>query len=177
MLRNSQFQSLILLSQRKPFHGAALLTVSLFIILGAWSFQLIGGLAPCPLCLEQRVPWYLMIVVSAAATFGISARWPKQAVTALFAIALALLVWAAYLGLYHAGVEYKWWPGPPTCTGGGAIDGSIDLSQLGHAKIPMCDVVPWSMAGISLAGFNFLFSLLGVGIATLGLLRTLREKS
>jgi disulfide bond formation protein DsbB len=89
-----------------------------------------------------------------------------------------LVLWAAYLGLYHAGVEYKWWPGPSTCTTGGApVDGSIDLNQLGGTKIPMCDIVPWSLAGISLAGFNFLFSLVGVALAALGLLKTMREKA
>jgi disulfide bond formation protein DsbB len=166
------------LSQSRIFPGAALFALSTGLILGAWGFQIIGGLAPCPLCLEQRVPWYLLIALSAVLSFGLSAKWPRNAMMALFAVALGLVLWAAYLGLYHAGVEYKWWPGPSTCTTGGApVDGSIDLNQLGGTKIPMCDIVPWSLAGISLAGFNFLFSLVGVAIVAPGLLKTIREKA
>jgi disulfide bond formation protein DsbB len=175
MTPNTDFRAL---SQSRIFPGAALFALSTGLILGAWGFQIIGGLAPCPLCLEQRVPWYLLIALSAVLSFGLSAKWPKNAALALFSLALALVVWSAYLGLYHAGVEYKWWLGPATCTTGGApVDGAIDLGQLGGTKIPMCDIVPWSLAGISLAGFNFIFSRVGVGLALLGLLRTMREAS
>ena len=165
-------------SQSRIFPGAALFALSTGLILGAWGFQVIGGLEPCHLCLVQRTPWYLMIALSAVLSFGLSATWPKNALMVLFAIALGLVLWSAYLGLYHAGVEYKWWPGPATCTTGGApVDGSIDLNHLGNTKIPMCDVVPWEIAGISLAGFNFLFSLAGVALAALGLLTSMREKA
>lgn len=164
------------LTQRPNFPGLALFALSTGLILGAWGFQTIGGLAPCPLCLEQRVPWYIMIVLSGALAFAPASVWPAQARKVLFVIAVGLVVWSAYLGLYHAGVEYKWWPGPSTCTTGGApVDGAIDLNQLGGTKIPMCDIVPWSMFGISLAGFNFLFSLVGVALAALGLQKSLRE--
>ncbi|MEQ1755993.1 MAG: disulfide bond formation protein B [Micropepsaceae bacterium] len=171
-------QSARALTEKSAFYGAALTALSLFIILGAWGFQLIGGLAPCPLCLEQRVPWYILIPVATAVTFGLVKAWPRQVLMALFAIAIILAVWAAYMGLYHAGVEYKWWPGPSTCTtGGGAVDPTLDLEQLGRTKVPMCDIVPWSLLGISLAGFNFLFSLIAAMLATLGLMRTVRENA
>jgi disulfide bond formation protein DsbB len=166
------------LTQRPNFPGLALFALSTGLILGAWGFQTIGGLAPCPLCLEQRVPWYLMIVLSGALAAVPPGTLPSNARKLMFAIAFGLVIWSAYLGLYHAGVEYKWWPGPATCTTGGAkVDGSIGLDQLGGTKIPMCDIVPWSMFGISLAGFNFLFSLVGVALAGLGLATSLREKS
>jgi disulfide bond formation protein DsbB len=156
----------------KAFFGAALLALANFIILGAWSFQLIGGLAPCPLCLDQRVPWYLAIFVGSALTYGLVNSWSRHALLALFGVAAVLMIWAGYEGLFHAGIEYKWWPGPSTCTtGGGVIDPTLDLEQLGRTKVPMCDVVPWSLMGISLAGFNFLFSMAGLGLAMLGLLR------
>lgn len=166
------------LTQSRIFPGAALFALSTGLILGAWGFQIIGGLAPCPLCLEQRIPWYLLIALSAILSFGLTAKWPRNALLVLFAVALGLVLWSGYLGLYHAGVEYKWWPGPSTCTTGGShVDGAIDLNQLSGTKIPMCDVIPWSLGGISLAGFNFLFSLVGVALAALGLLKSLREKA
>jgi hypothetical protein len=65
-------------------------------------------------------------------------------------------------------------PEPTATTGGAVLDPTLDLEQLGQTQVPMCDVVPWSLFGISLAGFNFLFSLLGLGLALLGLRRALK---
>ena len=159
----------------KSFPALALLGLANFIIVGAWTFQLVGGLAPCALCLEQRVPWYLLILAGSALSYGVMNAWPRQALVGLFAVAAVLAIWAAHGGLFHAGVEYKWWPGPSTCTTGGAVlDPTLDLEQLGKTQVPMCDVVPWSLFGISLAGFNFLFSLFGLGLALLGLRRALK---
>lgn len=159
----------------KPFPAAALLVLANFIIVGAWTFQVVGGLAPCPLCLEQRVPWYFLILASSSLTYGIVNGWSRPAIIALYVVALLLAIWAAHGGLFHAGVEYKWWPGPSTCTTGGAVlDPTLDLEQLGRTQVPMCDVIPWSLFGISLAGFNFLFSLAGIGLALFGLRRTMK---
>lgn len=159
----------------RTFPAIALLGLANFIIVGAWTFQLIGGLEPCALCLEQRVPWYFLILAGSALTYGAVNGWPRQAVVGLFAAAVLLTIWAAYGGLYHAGVEYKWWPGPSTCTTSGVVlDPTLDLEQLSKTRVPMCDVVPWSLLGISLAGFNFLFSLVGLGLALTGLRRALK---
>jgi disulfide bond formation protein DsbB len=158
----------------RAFPGLALLGLSNFIIIGAWTFQIVGGLAPCPLCLDQRVPWYLLIFTASALTYGLFNGWARQILAAMFAVALLLALWAAYEGLFHAGVEYKWWKGPATCTGGGVVSPTIDLEQLRKTVVPMCDVAPWSLFGISLAGFNFLFSLVGAGLAAQGLGRVLK---
>jgi disulfide bond formation protein DsbB len=163
-----------LLVSARAFYAVALLALSNFIIVGAWTFQILGGLAPCPLCLEQRVPWYLLIFTASALTYGLFNGWSRRVLAGLFAVAIVLALWAAYGGLFHAGVEYKWWKGPATCTGGGAIAPTLDLDQLRNTAVPLCDVVPWSLFGISLAGFNFLFSLVGLGLASLGLGRVLK---
>ena len=176
MTRSSPLTTLRSFTDARAFFGAALLALANFIIVGAWSFQLLGGLAPCPLCLDQRVPWYLAIFIGSALTYGSFNGWSRQVIVVLFAVAAVLMLWAAYEGLFHAGVEYKIWKGPPTCTTGNvAIDPTLDLEQLGRTKVPMCDVAPWSLFGISLAGFNFLFSILGLGLALLGLARAAKE--
>lgn len=161
-----------------PFPGVALFALSCFIIGGAWGFQLIGGLAPCALCLEQRVPWYILIPTSALLAFGLAQGWSRRTLIVLCVVALALTAWAAQGGLYHAGVEYKWWKGPETCTTGGApADLTFDPDALSTTRVPMCDEVAWSLFGISLAGFNFLFSLAGFALAALGLRRVLRGQT
>ncbi len=158
------------------FPAGALATLSVAIILGAWGFQLVGGLVPCPLCLEQRVPWYLLIGVGCACVVAQQMKAGRAVMARFFAIAIALALWSSWQGLYHAGIEYTWWPGPPTCTtSGGAVDVSGGLSDLEHTKIVMCDVAQWTLLGVSLAGFNFLFSLLGAAIAGLGLRGALKE--
>ena len=78
-------------------------------------------------------------------------------------LGILTLLFAADAGVagYHAGVEYKWWPGPDTCTGVGALAGdNIEdaLNAILNAPMVRCDEVPWSLAGISMAGYNFLIA-------------------
>lgn len=152
------------------FPAAGILAVSVGIILGAWAFQVLGGLAPCPLCLEQRVPWYVLILVGGGLVGLQSTSVPRALVTGLFAAAALLALWSAGQGLYHAGIEYQWWKGPPTCTtDGSGVDLDGGLSSITTSEIVMCDVAAWTLLGVSLAGFNFLFSLVVFGLAGLGL--------
>lgn len=66
------------------------------------------------------------------------------------------------IGVYHAGVEWKWWPGPSSCSGGGAdlsaLDGNALLSLDGPAGVVMCDEIVWQLFGLSMAGWNALIS-------------------
>jgi disulfide bond formation protein DsbB len=150
------------------FPGSAIAGLAIAILAGAYAFQYIGGLAPCPLCLEQRVPWFVLIAVGAATASAQAVQAPRPLLLTLYAAAAGVALWGAYLGLFHAGVEYKWWPGPADCAGTGLpLDGNL-LAPLSQSQIVRCDEVPWSLLGISLAGFNFLFSLLAVAFAGLG---------
>ena len=62
---------------------------------------------------------------------------------------------------YHAGVEWKWWPGPASCTGGGAVNAGQLAAFMNGAKlaVPQCDQAAWRLLGISMAGYNVLLSL------------------
>lgn len=149
------------------FPGIAIAGVGFAILAGAYAFQYLGGLKPCALCLEQRVPWFILIGLGGAIVGAHSAAAPKRFLVGLYAIAVLVAVWGAYLGLYHAGVEYKWWPGPATCTSTGLPTGEL-LNDLSRSDVVFCDEVPWAMFGISLAGFNFLFSLAVAAVAAWG---------
>ena len=86
-------------------------------ILGAYFFQYVIGLPPCPLCLEQRIAYYVSIPLAAMVLLGVSVGSSRKVLMlALFAIAAAML-WNAGLGVYHSGVEWRWWPGPQDCSG------------------------------------------------------------
>ena len=159
------------------FPGAAIAAIGIAILGGAYAFQYIGGYKPCALCLEQRVPWVILIGLGLAATVAQVWATPRVAKIALYAVIAAVALWSAYLGLFHAGVEYRWWPGPPDCTGTdlplpGDISGPLSPSQ-----IVRCDEVVWSLLGISMAGLNFLFSLLIAGIAAFGGWNLWRDKA
>jgi disulfide bond formation protein DsbB len=118
----------------------------------------------------------VLIAVGGAIYGAGNAKAPRTIVMALYAAAVVIALWSAYLGLYHAGVEYRWWPGPTSCTGTGLpLDGGL-LNNLSTSEIVFCDRIPWAMFGVSLAGFNFLFSLVAVALAGLGFRTALVEK-
>lgn len=139
---------------------ALVVLLSAGMLLGALGFQYIGGLAPCPLCHLQRYPY---IATLALGLLALVARGRLRAMLVMLA-AVGFGVTAA-IGGYHAGVEYGWWAGPDTCTGTVGLDATSieDLrAALESAPVVRCDEVPWSLAGISMAGFNALIA----GVAT-----------
>ena len=129
--------------------------VALATIIGAWGFEKIGGYLPCELCLKQRWAYYFAVPLAAlllrpAAGGRPLARW-GLAVLALVMAASALL------GVYHSGVEWGWWPGPPVCTVGAGLSGG--LPDLNTAKVIRCDEAQWRFLGLSFAGWNVVVSL------------------
>jgi disulfide bond formation protein DsbB len=129
--------------------------LGLATILGALGSQFIGGLQPCELCLEQRLPYYWGLPVLAL-VLVLWNRLPLPVWYLAMAIVAALFAWGAYLGGFHSGVEWGFWPGPTACTGVGN-DLSIDMLNDLQPVIG-CDVVQFRFLGISLAGYNALIS-------------------
>jgi disulfide bond formation protein DsbB len=162
-----------------PALTAALLVliVAAATIAGAWFFQLALDIQPCPMCLEQRYAYYAIIPLSALVALAAAKGATRPLVVAgLVIIALAALGNSAF-GVYHAGVEWKFWPGPTDCTGplvdlGNA--GSL-LDRLDKVKVIRCDEVQWRFLGLSLAGYNALISALMAAIAAWGIARTLKR--
>ena len=143
---------------------------------GAWFFQLVLDIRPCPLCLEQRYAYYLAIPLGLLVAFAASRDAPRPLLLAgLVLLALAALA-NAYLGAYHAGVEWKFWQGPTDCTGPVGNLGSAGnlLERLDTVKVIRCDEVQWRFLGLSLAGYNVLISLLMAAIAAWGLVAAKR---
>ncbi|NWG45540.1 MAG: disulfide bond formation protein B [Alphaproteobacteria bacterium] len=153
--------------------GLALASAGL--LAGAFAFEHIGGLAPCPLCLLQRwahaAALVLALIGAAGPALGlVGADWrPVCLVTCAF----ALLAGVLYAGT-HVGVEEGWWSAPTGCASGGPLGGltieSIATAFEGPRVVP-CDAKPWTLFGISMAGYNFLLSMGLAAIALLGLTR------
>ena len=155
----------------------AILLISAATIAGAWLFQLVLEILPCPLCLEQRYAYYFEVPFAALLAFSAAKGAPRGVVLAGLAIlALAALGNAAF-GAYHAGVEWGFWKGPTDCTGTGFNLGNAGslLDNLDKVKIIRCDEVQFRFLGISLAGYNALISLLMAAIAAWGVAKTSRR--
>lgn len=131
--------------------------LGLATIAGAWGSQLFGGLVPCELCLEQRMPYYWGLPLLALVLI-LWHRLPRAVWYVGIALVLLTFVWSTYLAGYHAGVEYGFWPGPTACTGTGSGLSFDDLSAGAVQRVVPCDEVQFRFLGISLAGYNALIS-------------------
>ena len=141
--------------------AVAIIAGSAFAVLGAWFFQHVVGLPPCPLCYEQRYPYYFAIPLAAMIILGESVRSRRRVLLGGLLALAALMLWNAGLGAYHAGIEWKWWLGPQSCS---AVPGSLSTGgnladKLKSINITRCDEAAWRFLGISLAGYNVLIAL------------------
>lgn len=138
--------------------ASAAFVLGLAAILGALAFQYIGELYPCELCLTQRWPYYIGLPILAVVILFWN-RLPAPVRITASALIAGLFAWGAGVGVYHAGVEWGFWPGPQSCTGVGDDNVSLDmLADLSDARVVPCDAVQWELLGVSLAGFNALIS-------------------
>jgi disulfide bond formation protein DsbB len=150
--------------------AALVLLLGLATIGGAWFFQLVVGLPPCPLCLEQRYAYYFALPLAALVLLGLSFGASRKVLVAALAVIALGMLWNAGLGAYHAGVEWKFWAGPQDCSGSlgdlGTAGGLLD--KIKSIRVVRCDEIPWSFLGISLAGYNAIISLVLSLIAAWG---------
>ena len=136
----------------------AIFVLSVAIVGAALLAQYWGGLRPCELCLYERWPYYVVALVALIAAV-VGGRGTSRAVLALAGLLFAA---GAVLAFYHAGVEFHWFAGPGACTGA-ALDTSSAAAlraQLLATPPVRCDEVQWSLFGISLAGWNFVASVI-----------------
>lgn len=136
-------------------------------ILGAYVFEYGFKLLPCPLCLEQRIPYYVAIPLAALLALAAWRGAPRAVLAGGFLAIAALMLWGAGLGVYHAGVEWKWWAGPLDCSAPVTSLGSAGdlMKQLQKITIVRCDEAAWRFLGLSLAGYNVLISLALAAVA------------
>ena len=148
----------------------ALLAVASATLAGALAFEHVGGLAPCPLCLQQRWPYWLGIPLGGLALLALGRQKPRWSAGLTAAVALGFAA-GSVLAVYHAGIEWRWWMGPAACSGA-APPGDVAalLEGLQGTPPPRCDEAPWRLLGISLSGYNALISafLAGLGFVAAG---------
>ena len=126
---------------------------SFILLVTALLFQYLGDVPPCKMCYWQRYPHLIAIILA------ITALMTKFYSIAFFGVLATGLT--ASIAAYHTGVEIGWWKGPQSCTTGSIENLNIDqlLNQIMSASIVRCDEVAWQMLGLSMAGWNMVFSL------------------
>jgi len=144
--------------------AAFVFVLGLATILGAWGFQIIGNYVPCELCLKERIPYYVGLPLTLIALIATVANAPAWVGRTLLGIAAIVFVCGVGLGLYHAGAEWAWWPGPTECGGGGSSASTTGdlLNQLNNIHVVSCTDAAFRFPagwGLSFAGWNAVVSL------------------
>ena len=126
---------------------------------GALAFEYIGGLVPCEMCLWQR--WAL-----AAALVLALLGWATDHARALLALAALAILCGGGIAIFHVGVEQHWWQGITKCAASLSSGSATDImEQILAQPLVRCDAIPWSLFGISMAGWNAMVSILIGGTA------------
>jgi disulfide bond formation protein DsbB len=145
------------------------------MLAAAHAFETFGHLNPCHLCLLQRdVYWTSLSVGVVGFVLGyMRFGWARRTADGLLAL---IFLGGMGLAAYHAGVEWKWWPGPASCTGGGTVTAGQLSAFLNGSKatIVQCDEAAWRMFGVSMAGYNALISL-GLTVVSVLAVREARD--
>lgn len=141
----------------RPF--ALTLLAAVFALAAAFISQYVFGLAPCVLCLYQRWPYAVIIVLSLLGLY--LAGKPPAPTILMFAVGIAFLTTSG-IGAFHVGVEQGWWEGTTECVGDTSTVMSIDAlrQQIETAPVVRCSDIAWSLFGISMAGYNMIAALI-----------------
>jgi disulfide bond formation protein DsbB len=138
----------------------------------AHAFEKLGGLAPCALCLKQREVYWAALALGLVGFMASRVLPGRRTLRIVAALLMLVFLWQVGLASYHAGVEWKWWPGPQSCSGH-AVAKAEDLTALLNGapiKGPSCEKAAWRMLGLSMAGWNALAALMLAGLSAFALI-------
>ncbi|MGE0164606.1 MAG: disulfide bond formation protein B [Dongiaceae bacterium] len=142
----------------------------------AFASQYWGGLQPCILCIYQRYPYGITATLGVIGILAAARPAVLRAILLLAALAFAV---DAGIAAFHVGVEQGWWQGTAEC--GSTLDLTLSpeelKSQLMNQPLVRCDEVAWSLFGISMAGYNFLYALALTAVALWFALRRRRVEA
>ena len=130
--------------------------IALLMLAVAHAFETFGHYPPCELCLKQRDVYWAILWIGAC--LAIATRFKPEWLRAACGLLALLFLGECVLASYHAGVEWKWWPGPTSCTSAGVHKvTAADMSALlagAQQHVVQCDVAAWRVLGLSMAGWN-----------------------
>ncbi len=145
-------------------------------ILGAFVFQYGFGYRPCPLCLDQRIAYYVSVPLALMIALGAGHGGSRKVLALAFGVIAIAMGMNIVLAAYHSGIEWQFWAGPAECSGPLNSLGSTGglLQQLNSVRVVRCDEAAWRFLGLSLAGYNVLISAAIVILAAKGAFNSYR---
>ncbi len=131
------------------------MAVSVFSLASALTAELLFGLEPCILCIYQRIPFVVAIILGVT---GLLLRKNKQAAMLVIFLCSPTFLANSAIAFYHSGVERHWWRSffegcaVPDLSG----DAQSLLENILSAPTARCDEIPWAdpMLGLSMANYN-----------------------
>lgn len=147
---------------RLPYAALAILAASLVSLIAAFVAQHVFDIQPCILCLFQRVPYAVALVLGALALLF---RKDEQKIKILFTLIALTLFVNVGIAAFHSGVERQWWAGTNGCDVV-PLNGELSREQLLTMAVAQCDEINFDIFGITLANLNVIFCL-GLGIFSL----------
>ncbi len=152
--------------------ASAFVLIGMIAVIGsALGFEHLGGYVPCALCLEQRVPYYWGIPLMAIGFLSAVTRWSPQLTRCLLVATLICLLYTAWLGAYHSGVEWGYFDAPQSCGAGFSAtssDAGSLIDSLSTSKPPSCADAAGRFLGISFAGWNVVAAVVLSSVALRG---------
>jgi disulfide bond formation protein DsbB len=155
----------------KPANAALAAAAVMFgALCGAWYFQYQLGYVPCPLCYQQRIPYYFAIPLGLLLAAFAFYEGSRQILRLGLYLLAAILAVSVGMGVYHAGVEWSFWQGPTSCAAGAPSTAPIGniLEAIRNVRVVPCNEAAWRLFGISLAGYNALISAFAAIVAFAG---------
>lgn len=146
------------------------LAASAGLVAIAHGFETFGHLAPCTLCLKEREVYWAAGTIAVIATVLSFSPWGRPVTRLANALLVLVFLYGAVLACYHAGAEWKFWPGPASCSGGHATVSAGELGAFLNGApmaMPACDRPAWVFLGLSMAGWNALISFALAGASAL----------
>ena len=133
---------------------------SLFAIIFALYYQYIENYLPCELCIYQRIPYFIIIIISSYAFFINGNKNYMYFIGLLFFMSLII-------SITHFGVEQEFWQINSSCSNNTKDFENIDQLKAFLEEVPItkCNEITWSMFGISMAGYNVIYSIINILIS------------
>ena len=130
--------------------------ISFIALVSAYFIEYILGHQPCNLCLYERIPYFLAILITL-----INYKYNKLEKYLILLLAIIFLI-ATILSLYHLGIEQGFIQESLLCDlekGANIIDKDEIIKQLQQKSIS-CKDVTFKIFGLSLTNYNIIISLL-----------------